>query len=234
MGKSQEIDKQAELAELVALRRREEPDERHHALHTFDGGAWDFNYVVPWTKAACNVDAKLMIVGQDWASEKSLNDPRHNTPDRKALRKQQGRDPHLPTNKNLERLLMFFDLTWEKTYATDVSVFIKRDDITAKVPMRILKYCAAKFTIPQLRIVKPLMAVCLGGDTFNSLRLALGAPRLPLREVLRSNAYLVENGTEIHGVPHPGGLGTASFGGQAGVDPIWKRLSNRFRELQQS
>ena len=226
------MDKHAALAELVALRRLEESDERHHALHTFDGGTWDFDYVVPWTKAANNVDAKLMIIGQDWSSERALKDPRHNTPDRVALRKQQGRDPDLPTNKNLERLLMFFNLAWEQTYATNVSVFIKCGDITAKVPMRLLKSCAARFTIPQLRIVKPQMAICLGRDTFNSVRFALGHPSVSLREAIRSNAHVVENGTEIYGVPHPGGLGTATFGGRAGVDPIWERLAARFRELQ--
>jgi hypothetical protein len=102
MGEPHKIDKHAALAKLVALRRSEE-SEKYFVLHKFDNGAWDFDHVAPWTKSARNVDAKLMIIGQDCASEKSLRDPKHNTPDRVALRKKLGQDPHLPTNKNLRR-----------------------------------------------------------------------------------------------------------------------------------
>jgi hypothetical protein len=224
------MNKHAALAELVALRRSEE-NENHSVLHRFDNGAWDFDHVVPWTKSACNVDAKLMIIGQDWASEKSLLDPKHNSPEQVALRKQLGQDPHLPTNKNIKRWLTFFDLAWEQAYATDVSVFIKRGAITAKVPMAVLKRCAETYTIPQLDIVKPLMAICLGGDTFNSLRSALGKTSMLLREALKPDAHTTLNGTEICGVPHAGGLGLASYGGFAKVDPMWQALADRFKQL---
>jgi len=230
MSEAHKIDKHAALAKLVALRRSEE-SEKYFVLHRFDNGAWDFDHVVPWTKSARNVDAKLMIIGQDWASEKSLRDPKHNTPDRVALRKELGQDPHLPTNKNLKRWLGLFDVTWEQIYATDVSVFIKPGLITNKVPMSVLKHCAERYTIPELKIVRPLMAICLGANTFNSLRLALGRSRMRLREALQPNAHTYENGTEIYGVPHAGGLGLASYGGHTGVEPIWQQLAARFRQI---
>jgi uracil-DNA glycosylase len=120
------MNKEAALAELVALRRRSvAPSSQHLVLHEFQDRAWDFDLVTPWTKSACNLDAKLMIIGQDWASVKSLNDPRHNTDRFVELRKQHGRDLHLPTNRNLDCWLQrFFGLSWEQTYATNVSVFI--------------------------------------------------------------------------------------------------------------
>ena len=31
------------------------------------------DHVVPWTISACNVDADLMLIAQDWASEDFLN-----------------------------------------------------------------------------------------------------------------------------------------------------------------
>jgi hypothetical protein len=225
------MDKQDALAALVALRRTEESTEHYFALHGFQDGMWDFDYVVPWTKSASNVDAKLMIIGQDWASEQSLKDLRHNTPERVASRQQLGHDTHLPTNRNLKEWLGFFDLTWEQTYATNVSVFIKQGGISAKVEMSLLESCAEKYTVPQIRIVKPLMAICLGADTFNSVRGALGKPRIRLRDAIKLNEYVVENETEIYGVPHAGGLGMASFGGRASVEHIWRQLATRFRQL---
>jgi hypothetical protein len=119
---------------------------------------------------------------------------KHNRPDQVALRKELGQDPHLPTNKNIKRWLKFFNLTWEQIYATDVSVFIKRDAITAKVPMSLLKHCAEIYAIPQLKIVKPLMTICLGGDTFNSLRITLGETPMLVRDALKPNAHTTVNG----------------------------------------
>jgi uracil-DNA glycosylase len=132
------INKHAALAELVALRRCEESDD-YHVLHKFDDGAWDFDHVVPWTKSACNADTGLMIIGQDWASEEFLHNPENSKPERVALRNKLGQDPHLQTNKNIKRWLQFFQVTWDQTYATDVSIFIKPDHISARVPMRVLR-----------------------------------------------------------------------------------------------
>lgn len=229
-GKARKMDKYAALAVLVALRRSEESED-YVVLHGYDHGAWDFDFVVPWTKSACNLDAKLMIIGQDWSSEKFLLDPRNNTPDRVVLRQQLGQDPHLPTNKNIKCWLKYFDVTWEQTYATDVSVFIKPGRMNTKVPMSVLRRCAERYTVPQLKIVKPLMALCLGSDTFNSLRFALGKSRMRLREALQPTSHTTENGTEIYGVPHAGGLGLASYGGRLGVEPIWQQLAARFKQL---
>jgi restriction system protein len=224
------MDKHAALAQLVALRRSEE-HETFFVLHRFDDGAWDFDYVVPWTKSAQNVDAKLMIIGQDWASEDFLRNPKNNEPDRVALRKHLGQDPCLATNQNIKRWLNFFDIKWEQTYATDVSIFIKPEKMTAKVPMAVLERCARRYTVPQLMIVKPVMVICLGSNTFNAVRRALGEAPMRLRDALRPNAHTTVEGTEIYGVPHAGGLGLAAYGGYAQVEPIWQQLAARFRQL---
>jgi hypothetical protein len=224
-----QAEKHAELANLVTLRRSDESAE--YALHKFCDGRWDFPFVVPWTKSACNVDAKVMIIGQDWASEDYLREPKNDTPERVALRDEFGQDPHLPTNRNIKRWLRFFDLTWEQTYATDVSVFIKPARISAKVSMSLLERCATKYTVPQIRIVKPIMAICLGIPTYNSVRLALGKLPVLLADAIQADAppTTVDECTQIYGVPHAGGQGLAACGGYAKVDPIWQQLAARLK-----
>src|ERR1700681_721898 len=97
-------------------------------------GRWECEYVVPWTKSACNLDAQLMIIGQDWASERFLTDPRYNTPKRIHDREKIGQDEYLPTNRRLKSLLQkHFLLEFSQTYATDVSVFIKPGNMTGNV-----------------------------------------------------------------------------------------------------
>jgi hypothetical protein len=75
------------------------------------------------------------------------------------------------------------------------------------------------------------MAICLGANTFNAVRLALGKAPMSLRDAIQPNVHTTEEGTEIYGVPHAGGLGLAAYGGYAKVDPIWQQLGARFRQL---
>jgi restriction system protein len=109
------MSKHKALAKLVTL-RREDAYPNMISLHEFEGGRWDLEHsvplVVPWTKGACNIDAKLMIVAQDWASEKYLMNPRNRTPWRDTLRSHFGQDPHLHTNRNIRKLLRCFGIKW--------------------------------------------------------------------------------------------------------------------------
>jgi uracil-DNA glycosylase len=225
------LDKATALSELVAKRRSETHAAYHH-FHSFDQGIWDCEHVVPWTKSACNVHAGLMIIGQDWASERFLRNPKCNTPERISAINAAGQDEYLPTNRRLKLLLRtHFCMEFAQTYATNVLVFIKPGNMTGNVPMKDMLYCATTYTLPQLKIVQPVMAICLGAKTFNSLRRSLGLPELKLTEASAPSAHTVYNGTEIYGVSHTGGLGHANAGGMDNVDRIWAGLASRFLQL---
>jgi uracil-DNA glycosylase len=225
------LDKATGLAELVKKRRSEMGTEYHH-LHTFDMGHWDCEYLVPWTKSACNLDAQLMIIGQDWASERFLMDAKYNTPKRILDREEVGQDEYLPTNRRLKLLLRkHFRLEFSETYATDVSIFIKPGTMTGNVAMKDLKYCAEMYTLPQIKIVNPIMALCLGAKTFSSLRRALDMTDMKLQDAYVQSPHTTCGTTEIYGVPHTGGLGHANAGGMDKVDEIWAGLAARFEEL---
>ena len=219
------------LSELVTKRRSETHTAYHH-LHSFDGGIWDCEHVVPWTKSACNHDGDLMVIGQDWASEQFLTHPRYNTPERVEGRRRAGQDEYLPTNRRLKALLQqHFGMSFSQTYATDVSVFIKPGNMTGNVPMSDMLYCAEKYTLPQIEIVQPAMAICLGAKTFNSLRRALRLADLKLSEASLTSAHTIHNGTEIYGVSHTGGLGHANAGGIDNVNRIWAGLAARLAKV---
>jgi uracil-DNA glycosylase len=220
------------LAELVRLRRNDTYPAMI-SLHEFEDGRWDLDHVVPlvvpWTKSACNVDATLMIIGQDWASEKYFQRSKNRTSWQDTLRTHFGQDPQLPTNRNIRRLLHCFGIKWRQTYATDVSIFIKPGNMNGDIPDALLRYCAIKYTIPQLRIVRPKMVLCLGSRTFNAVRYALGMPAMKLNAACGLEPHTVDDqtGTEIYGVPHTGGLGFATCGGMSNILPMWQALANR-------
>jgi restriction system protein len=220
------VRKEDELANIVTL-RRSETHPTHISLSEFEGGYYDLDFVVPWTVGAPNVDAALMIVGQDWISEDYLK--RNSAPEKRQMRRELGQDPELATNKNLKRLLRdHFDLSFSETYATNVLVFIKRGAASADVPMKDFEYCARKFTCPQVRIVKPRMVLCLGERAFNAMRLAVGETKMALRDAWKPQPHTKVDGAEVYGVPHAGRWGTLNAGGSQRVDEIWASLARRF------
>ncbi|MCK1732395.1 hypothetical protein IVA79_00160 [Bradyrhizobium sp. 138] len=118
-----------------------------------------------------------------------------------------------------------------QTYATNVLVFIKPGRMSSSVPIKDLRACAVAYTLPQLHIVEPRMALCLGGKTFDSVRSALGLARLAWREACIPSAHTRLGPTEIYGVPHTGNWGTKNAGGHQAVDAIWADLARRFHMI---
>jgi restriction system protein len=135
------VGKKEALANLILLRKKDR-NPKYCALSEFEGGFYDTDGIDPWTISACNLDADLMIVGQDWCSADSLS---KSDPAQRELRRHYGRDANFPTNKRLQELLKkHCELEIADTYATNVFVFIKPGGISAPISMKDLAYCAEK------------------------------------------------------------------------------------------
>ncbi|MGX7876793.1 hypothetical protein ACVDG5_032675 [Mesorhizobium sp. ORM6] len=142
--------KQQRIARLADARRQDiRPP--HRGFAEFHGGAYDqHDYVVPWTISAHQVDSPVMIVGQDWNSADNLSGP---------FDEEQatfGQISRLPSNRNLQaRLKQHFGLSFKETYATDLFVFAKPGGMTARIPLNDLLYCAGRYAVPQIEIIRP-------------------------------------------------------------------------------
>ena len=161
------MDKRAELQKLVEKRRRRDILPEYGRLADYGNGAFDVNcdYVSPYSKGAHNLDADVMILLQDWSSDNAL---RHSSGPSEL-----GRDPNLPTNKTLGKLLSgTLGLRLEDTYATNLFPFIKTGGLSTRIPFADLVLAAKEFALPQIRIVAPRLVVCLGKNTFNAVRVA--------------------------------------------------------------
>lgn len=203
------------------------------------------DHVVPWTISACNVDADLMLIAQDWASEDFLANL--NDEDRR-LQKLLGQVPRLDTNKNLARkVLPQFGLTFADTYATDVFAFVKHGAMTARISFTDLTLSGARYTLPQIEIVRPKMVICLGSASFNAVRRAIleqgsGNAFRPNRRWMRlADAWQVLDphhtsycGIPIFGVAHPGGTGTRASGGDKVTAPRLAALADFFMKIRQT
>jgi restriction system protein len=162
------MDKAARLLEL-AHKRQASRWPGYKSLADYQDGAYECDLVSPYTKAAGNVDAAVMILLQDWSSDVQLSGGLNS----EAV--ELGRIPTLPTNKNLDRLVKkYFGLPLCETYATNLFPFIKPGTLSAPIPNCDLECAAREFALPQIDIVAPRLVICLGLRTFNALRRALG------------------------------------------------------------
>jgi hypothetical protein len=212
------MDKRSALKRL-AIKRQRARWPGYKNIGDYHGGIYECAHVSPYTKSACNVDSTIMVFLQDWTSDESIR--RGRDEDCITL----GYTPALPTNRNLIRLLQtHFGVSLGDIFATNLFPFIKSRHMGHAIPRRDLVRAAVEFALPQIRIVRPALVICLGLPTFNALREACGQPRVyPLAEAIRS-PFLFE-GARIWCQAHTGGQGQAMRNtGRAKVPSDWRRM----------
>ncbi len=151
----------------------------YSCLADYHGGTYECGFVSPYTKSAGHVDAEIFVLLQDWSSDGNLSGPI----DHEAVRL--GHTPALATNRTLTRLLRStFKLDLSDVYGTNLFPFIKSGPMNGPIANHDLVRAANEFALPQIKIVDPVLVVCLGLATFNALRQAAGV--LPLSSSLAS------------------------------------------------
>jgi hypothetical protein len=223
-------EKRKKMAELVAKRRTGWLPENCYRLGdaALNNGYWDEDeFVVPWSKSACNYDAKLMLMAQDWDSYDNLSVP---LTDKHRQIKLVGRNVDLPTNKRIDELLhRHFGMSFSDTFATDLFPFVKPGDMRGKLQRLDVLKCAGEFAVPQIEIIEPLIVICLGrSSSFKEIAYHL-TKRLFQADGDRPLGPVCHKGIEIYGVTHPGGWGN---GYTKRIETEWSFLAARLKQLE--
>jgi len=164
-------DKAARLMEL-ARRRQATRWEGYCCIGDYHEGVYECDFVSPYSRSAHNADAQVMVLLQDWSSDEVLSGPYLEAA------ATLGHDTSRVTNKRLKDLLCrHLELDLEQVYATNVFPFVKRGAIKASIPMHDLMRAARVFAIPQIEIVAPRLAICLGKAAFDAVVTAAGGHR---------------------------------------------------------
>ena len=202
----------------LAWLRQSKRLEGYACIGDFHGGLYECDHVSPYTKSGPNVDAKIMVIGQDWASADALA---ASPPDLESA--QLGYSPGLPTNRNLDDLLArHFDVDRSDCYLTNLFPFLKPGGMSAGIRRKDLVHCAKTFTLEEIRIVAPRIVICLGLETFLALRTAAGIKgSLKMAEAIASPFRF--GNSSVHCVAHTGALGTNNRGRDQ-VEHDWKNL----------
>jgi hypothetical protein len=198
----------------------------YNDVSDFHGGVYDqHQYVSPITQSACNVDSPLMLIAQDWLSVESIiAQPPGIERDFIATH---GYSPKLRTNTFLHLLLReYFFMRFEDVYATNAFVYIKPGRISSSIPTEDLLYSIKRYTLEEIRIVRPVMIICIGLITYRAVRAAIGNPC----KYKNFQDFLPINycGALVYASYHTGSWGTKAAGGEGKMRNIWKDLSEVF------
>jgi len=171
------------------------------SIADYHDGAYECDFVSPYTKTADNVDAEVMVLLQDWSSDDELR----RGFDESTWRL--GYTPAQPTSRTLELLLNTpFGLSLSDTYGTNLFPFVKSGGISSRIPERDLIRAAREFALPQIEIVSPRLVICLGLVTFEALRSAYGLAHAGKMEPAINSPFTVGN-SRVWCQAHTGALG---------------------------
>jgi uracil-DNA glycosylase len=220
------MNKHARLLSLARLRQATRWN-GYTSIADYHGGAYECDFISPYTKTAGNVDAAIMVLLQDWSSHENLSGPIDE------MARDFGYTPTEPTSRTLARLLQAtFGLTISEVYGTNLFPFVKPKGMSKPIPNADLVKAAREFALPQIEIVNPRLVICLGMATFNAVRSASGLRRVDSMETAL-NAAFTTGTTQMWCQAHTGHFGqlNRNRGGVDRVSDDWRRMQrNAFRD----
>jgi len=217
--------KKEKLLALAHKRQRNVPH-GYKGIGDYHNGAYECEYVSPYTRSANNTNADIMFILQDWCSDELLSQPVN--PEIIRL----GHMPELPTNKNLKTLLKtHLGTELEDTYGTNLFPFIKPGNISSTIPKNDLTEAAINYAIPQIEAISPKIVICLGVAVFNAIRNGLELPQVKNLEAAIATPFQFRESI-VWAQSHPGGLGRAgrNRGGVDRVSADWAVMAEAVHE----
>jgi len=173
-----------------------------------ENGKYDTaNHVGPWSAWQGNLDACILVIGQDWGNiDFYLDNEGYDTDDN-------------PTNRNLAELFSSIGIDIglpnrpncsAPVFFTNTILGIKEvGTMSAKVRKAWAKESADRFLAPLIEIIHPRTIITLGVCAYGEIARIYGLTVLPLRELIHRNPISVGD-TEVYAMYHCGGLGLAN------------------------
>ena len=162
----------------------------------------------PWCKWQGNLDAKIMLIGQDWGTVKYYlqtkgchRDESRTNASLIELFKSIGIDIGTPSHPNHKASCFF----------TNAILGLKDDKAMAgKVKDSWLKDNAKVFLKPNIEIIKPKIIITLGVNAYKALTYIYGLKNERLIQLIEKNPKKLANGILVFAMYHCGGLGLAN------------------------
>lgn len=194
--------KAPEYNALVARRRECAICEGLVNPSTLAGGSYDSSEIGPWSRLHGDLDAKIMVVGQDWGDVRYFETNRGldalNNPTMKSLEK-------LLKSAGVDATLSTYDHGQTGLFLTNAVLCLKSGGLQASVNAAWFANCATHFLRKQVEIVQPIVVVPLGERAYRALCVAFSLLPRPFRDAVENpNGFELFPGTTMVPVYHCG------------------------------
>ncbi|MEZ4940666.1 MAG: uracil-DNA glycosylase family protein [Saprospiraceae bacterium] len=197
--------KQEKYRQLVNLRLQEIFPPGLQNPSQIEAGKFDCAQLGPWSLWQSDLNAEMLIIGQDWGDENYF-----------LMNKGRDTDDN-PTNQNLRKLLASIGLdpglpscpASQPLFFTNAVLGIKSGGMSTVLKHDWLRHSSLNFTGPLIEIIQPRLIVTLGASAYKALRFLFPyLPYEPMNNLLKyPPSHLPDIGV-LFTMAHCGGLGT--------------------------
>lgn len=202
------MNKKTKYEQLVEKRKQFQFSDGLLNPSQIENGIYDRNHIGPWSVWQGNLNAKILLIGQDWSDINYFID-------------NEGRDlDENPTNKNLIELFQVLKIDIGSpsqskleapTFFTNAILGIKtKGKMAGKVSTSWARESTIAFLIPLLEIIEPEIIITLGTIAYNEIAFVYSLPRRPLKNLIEKNPIHLNDNKLLYAQYHCGGLGLAN------------------------
>jgi uracil-DNA glycosylase family 4 len=164
------------------------------------GRKFDSEHIGPWSRWQGNLDAELMVIGQDWGNVKDFCDQKGTEVDNNS------------TNKTLMELLNSIGFEIDLPSAMkgfDAQLFFTNAILclkdSEKLHIQWYKNCGAKFLKPIIELIQPKVVVTLGTWALQAVQKEFGLWEISLKDIIKKDTagFPLNDTTRLIAVYHP-------------------------------
>lgn len=192
---------------------------------SIEDGKWDSDQIGPWSLWQANLNAEIVVVGQDWG-------------DISYFTKYRGRDQPSgnPTNENLQKLLMKIGIEIRKprdqqdhvVFFTNLILCLKTGGLQGRVEDYWFNNCSRTFFIPLIEIIRPKVIIALGKKVSESILQLYGisySKSAAFHKMLAQSPYRLTNSTSFFPLYHCGAGGVNRNRSMTEQDQDWSKVN---------
>ncbi|MCD8451435.1 uracil-DNA glycosylase family protein [Tenacibaculum dicentrarchi] len=180
-----------------------------------------------WSTWANNLNADILIIGQDYADQKTFNRDLGKIETKELDENSLSKDYSTVTNFNLRELSKIIDYdiglpnknSEKKIFLTNSVLCLKSGAMNASIPNKVYKNCSSSFLIPLIKILSPKIIITLGSTATKATITAFKDRIINSKKLINGNfsntfkeSPIKINNSKVLIFPvyHPGSLGQSN------------------------
>lgn len=185
---------------------------------------FDSNEIGPWSTWKGDLDAKVVVIGQDWGDEDHFitQEGKCNTAN--------------ATNRKLEELMQSIGISLErhKVFFTNAILCLKKGGLAGKVKKEWFENCSSNFLKPQIEIIKPDIIITLGEPAYRATTNAFNRKPMSFQDAVnQQEPHMIQSydhWIKLFPVYHCGQLGLRNRNQELQFKD-WKRIEEHITEI---